>query len=107
MKDIDSNNKEKLILCDTAEAGAKWTIIPDQAGLAGTYNIKNAEYKWNGKYDVYLEQYNGQKFCGYSYKSGDSAKYFQFKFLGCSADEDGRVGEIVSAENLPENAGAW
>ena len=103
LKDLDSNNKEKLVLSDTAEKGAKWTIKADQAGMEGAYNIMNAEYKWNGKYDVYLEQYDGKKFCGYSYKGGDSAKYFQFTFLASSADEDGRVGERVEAAAKPEN----
>ena len=102
LKDIDSNNKEKLVLCDTPEKGAKWTIIPDQAGMEGAFNIKNAEYKWNNKYDVYLEQYNGQKFCGYSY-GASNPQHFQFKFLASSADEDGRVGERVSAAAKPEH----
>ena len=102
IKDLDSNNKEKLALCDTAEKGAKWTIKADQAGMSGAYNIMNAEYKWNGKSDVYLEQYNNQKYCGYSYSSGDSAKYFQFKFFETSADEDGRVGVLQDAGALPE-----
>ena len=101
IKDLDSSNKEKLVLCDTAETGAKWTILADQAGMENAYNVKNAEYKYNGK-DVYLEQYGGQKFCGWSYSSG-SAKYFQFKFASTSADTDGRVGEIAAAAALPEN----
>ena len=102
IKDLDSNNKEKLAICDTPEKGAKWSIIADQAGKSGAYNIMNAEYKWNGKYDVYLEQYNNQKYCGYSYSGGDSAKYFQFKFYETSADEDGRIGFLQDAGALPE-----
>ena len=101
LKDLDSNNKEKLALCSTAEKGAKWEIINDQAGMTGAFNIKNAEYKWNGKYDVYLEQYNNQKYCGYSYSGGDSAKYFQFKFFETSEDKDGRVGVLQDAGALP------
>lgn len=102
LKDIDTNNKEKLVLSDTAESGAKWKIIDDQAGMEGAYNIMNAEYKWSGKYDVYLEQYNNQKYCGYSYSGGDSAKYFQFKFYATTADTDGRVGVLQDAGALPE-----
>lgn len=100
LKDIDSNNKEKLVISDTAEKGAKWDIIPDQAGMEGAFNIKNNEYKWNGKYDVYLEQYNNIKFCGYSYKT-DTPQYFQFKFYSCSEDTDGRVGVAAEAGALP------
>ena len=106
LKDIDASNKEKLVLSDTAEAGAKWSILPDVTGAAGVYQIMNAEYKWNGRSDVYLEQYNGQKFCGYSKwkdTTTDNIKHYQFRFLTCSADPDGRVGERVAAAGKPEN----
>ena len=99
-KDIDSSHKEKLVLSDTAEKGAKWTIFADKAGMAGAYNIMNADYKWNGTGDVYLEQYNGQKFCGYSYNSSNP-QHFQFKFAETGADDDGRVGETNPAGPLP------
>ena len=102
-KDIDSNNKEKLVLCDTPEFGAKWTIIPDKGNMQGAYNIMNAEYKYNGgayQSDVYLEQYNGSKFCGYSYKSS-TPQYFQFKFAETAADDDGRVGNVDPGDPLP------
>lgn len=100
LKDIDSSNKEKLVISDTAENGAKWDIIPDQAGMQGAFNIKNHEYKWNGRSDVYLEQYNNIKFCGYSY-STDAPKHFQFKFFSCSEDTDGRIGAAAESGALP------
>ena len=100
LKDVDAQNKEKLVLSDTAENGAKWTIKPDQAGMDNAFNVMNAEYKWNGKYDVYLEQYNGSKWCGYSYNA-NSPQHFQFRFASTSADPDGRVGELQAAAALP------
>ena len=99
IKDIDANNKEKLVFTDSVEAGAKWTIKPDQGGMTGAYNIMNAEYKYNGR-DVYLEQYNGSKWCGYSYSSS-GAKHFQFKFAETGADDDGRIGSLNPADPLP------
>ncbi len=95
-----SEGKEKMVLIDAPESGAKWTIIADQAGAENTFNILNAEYKWNGTSDVYLEQYNGQKFCGYSYKAS-TPQYFQMQFAATAEDDDGRVGEVEEADALP------
>lgn len=95
-----SEGTEKMILLETPETGSKWTISADRGGMANAYNIMNAEYKWNGSSDVYLEQYNGQKYCGYSYK-GDTPQYFQMKFATTAADDDGRVGEIQEAGPAP------
>ena len=58
VKDLDADNKEKLVLTEAVETGPKWSIIPDKAGASGCWNFLNAEYKWNGSSDVYLEQYN-------------------------------------------------
>ena len=92
---------EKLVLCDTAETGAKWSIIADKAGMDGAYNIMNAEYKYGSyKSDVYLECYQGKNFCGYSYKTANP-EYFQFQFYSCNPDDDGRVGEVKEAAALP------
>ena len=98
-KDVDGK-KEQLVLTDSVEAGAKWTVLADKAGMQGAYNIMNAEYKWNGTGDVYLEQYNGQKFCGYSYSSS-SPQHFQFKFARTEKDDDGRVGSLNPADPIP------
>ncbi len=35
VKDLDENNKEKLVLTDEIETGAKWTFVADQGGKAG------------------------------------------------------------------------
>ncbi len=99
VKDLDENNKEQLVLTDEIETGSKWTFIADQAGLSGYYNIKNAEYKWNGG-DVYLEQYRGSQFSPYKYNS-NSASLYQMRFAQTGADDDGRVGEAVEAGALP------
>ncbi len=107
VKDIGSA-KEQMVLTDQVETGSKWTIMDDQAGKAGWYNIKNAEYKYNGSADVYLEQYRGSQISPYSYyktdKTGaDQTNLYQFKIASTAADEDGRVGEIVAAGALPVN----
>ena len=101
IQDVGSD-KEQMILLETPGSGAKWTIMADKANMAGAFNIKNAEYKYNGNSDVYLEQYNGQKFCGWSYKDS-TPQYFQMKFALTGADDDGRVGEIKEAGALPED----
>ena len=104
VKDLDENNKEKLVLTDEIETGAKWTFVADQGGKAGYYNIKNAEYKYNNK-DVYLEVYGGAiKPWGYSKtdKNGkDQTNLYQFKFASTEPDDDGRVGDVISAGALP------
>ena len=97
-----SEGTEKMILLDTPESGSRWTIMPDQANMTGAFNIMNADYKWGGNSDVYLEQYGGQKFCGWSYKSS-TPQFFQMKFAMTGADDDGRVGEIQEAGALPED----
>ena len=106
VKDLSDSEKEKLVLTDEIETGAKWTIIPDKANAAGYYNILNAEYKWNGTQEVYLEQYTNaggvSTFSPYSYRSG-TPTLFQMKFYATSADEDGRVGELPVAGGTPEN----
>ena len=82
----------------------KWTMIPDQGGKAGYYNIKNATYKYNGK-DVYLEVFRGAiKPYSYNktYNGQDQTNLYQFKFASTTADEDGRVGEELVAGPLPE-----
>ncbi len=112
VKDLDADNKEKLVLTDAVEHGSKWTFVPDQAGKAGYYNIKNAEYRWNGTGEVYLEQYRGQQISPYSYyakdKNGnDTTALYQFKVASTEADEDGRVGEIMEAGALPVNGGKY
>ncbi|MBQ1677949.1 MAG: 5'-nucleotidase C-terminal domain-containing protein, partial [Oscillospiraceae bacterium] len=99
VKDLDAQNTEKLVLTDGVETGSKWSFIPDKGGAAGFWNILNLEYKWNGG-DVYLEQYKGQNFSAYSYQSNNPG-YFQMKIAATEADEDGRVGEIMEAGELP------
>ena len=97
IKDLDDQNMEQLILSDTAESGAKWTFEADRTE-AGWYNLKNAEYTYNGK-AVYLEVYRGAvKPWGYN---TNSASAFRFKVFSTTADEDGRVGEIMDAGSLP------
>ena len=94
------NDSEELILADEIGTNdyAKWTFVADQAGAAGYYNIKNVGFKYNGS-PVYLEVYNGTV-KPWSYKAS-SASLYQFKFYACSADEDGRVGEIMEPGSLP------
>ncbi len=108
-KDLDDKNKEKLVLTDTVETGSKWTILADQAGADGYFNIKNAEYQYESK-DVYLEEYTNKAgvstFSPYSYKSS-TATLFQMKFYSTSPDEDGRVGEVNEAGALPVNGGKY
>ena len=103
-KDLDDKNKEKLVLTDTVEPGSKWTIVADQAGAAGYFNIKNAEYKWDGSTDVYLEEYTNKAgvstFSAYSYNSKNPG-LFQMKFYSSSPDEDGRVGQPTETGALP------
>ena len=105
VKDV-GDLKEQLVLTDGIETGSKWSIITDKANAAGYYNILNAEYKWNGTQEVYLEQYTNaggvSTFSPYSYKSG-TPTLFQMKFYATSADEDGRVGELPVAGGTPEN----
>ena len=102
VKDLDASNKEKLVLTDAVETGSKWSFKVDTKD-AGYYNILNAEYKWNGSSDVYLEQYTNygnSTFSPYSYKSS-TPTLFQMKIAATEADEDGRVGEIMEAGDLP------
>ena len=91
VKDLDAANKEKLVLTDSIETGSKWTFVADQAGAAGWYNIKNAEYRWNGTGEVYLEQYRGAQISPYSYRAtyngNDQTKLYQFKVAATAADE--------------------
>lgn len=113
VKDLDANNKEKLVLTEAVETGSKWSIIPDKAGASGCWNFLNAEYKWNGSSDVYLEQftsYGNSSFSPYSYNPNSSsfkASYFQMKIAATEADEDGRVGEIAIAGDLPADGGKY
>jgi hypothetical protein len=104
VKDLDANTKEQLVLTDAVETGSKWSFIPDKAGAAGYYNILNAEYKWNNTQEVYLEEYTNaggvSTFSPYSYKSS-TPTLFQMKIAATEADEDGRVGEIMEAGDLP------
>ena len=113
VKDLDENTKEKLVLTEAVEPGSKWSIIPDKAGVDGCWNFLNAEYKWNGSSDVYLEQYTSygsSSFSPYSYNPNSSsfkASYFQMKIAATEADEDGRVGEIAIAGDLPADGGKY
>ncbi len=100
------NDAEELVLVD--ELGdndyAKWSFVADQAGKAGYYNVKNVGFKYNGN-PVYLEVYNGA-FKPWSYKAS-SASLYQFKLFSTSADEDGRVGEVVASGSLPADGGKY
>ena len=103
VKDV-GDAKEQLVLTEGVETGSKWTFITDKANAAGYYNILNAEYKWNGTQEVYLEQYTNaggvSTFSPYSYK-GSTPTLFQMKFAATEADDDGRVGEAMEAGGTP------
>ena len=102
VKDLDDSNKEKLVLTESVETGSKWRFVADQGNAAGYWNILNVEYKYNGN-DVYLEQYTNygnSTFSPYSYKAS-TPTLFQMKIAATEADEDGRVGEIMEAGDLP------
>ena len=100
------NDAEELVLVDELGTNgyAKWSIVPDQAGKAGYYNVKNVGFQYNGN-PVYLEVYNGA-IKPWSYKS-TTPSYYQFKFFSTSPDEDGRVGEVVEAGPLPTDGGKY
>ena len=84
---VDSSN---LGLSDTVVTGAKWNIT----STSGGYHIANVEVKYNGKYDLYIEYFNGA-FKLWSYKTENKDNYILSFYLlqnGADDDGDGRVG---------------
>ena len=100
-KYVCATEDRKLTLSDTVVTGAKWTFVADQAGLAGYWNIKNAEVQSGGS-DIYLEQYQGRQFSPYYYKSS-TPDLFQMRIAATDADEDGRVGDVLDPGSVPED----
>ncbi|MBO4419818.1 MAG: S-layer homology domain-containing protein, partial [Oscillospiraceae bacterium] len=100
------NDNEELVYVDEIGTNdyAKWSIIPDQAGKAGYYNIKNVGFQYNGN-PVFLEVYNGN-FKPWSYKAS-TANLYQFKFFSTTPDEDGRVGDVIEPGPVPEDGGTY
>ena len=97
-----TDTSESLEMKDTAENGTKWKIAAAD-GFSG-YTIVNADFKYNGKYDIYLEYYGSFK----AWTCKEMSEIFTFTFY--SIDEttadpngDGYIGEKPIAGEKPAN----
>ncbi len=86
---------EKITLQSSAISGTKWVIEKQTSDSYDGYSIKNADVKYNNKYDIYLEYYNAIK--AWTCANGISAIYtFTFYAIDeTTADPngDGYIGE--------------
>ena len=102
-KYLATDSAEKLSLQDTAITGTKWNIR--EVAEFGGYSISNAEVKYNGKYEIYIEYYNSFKAWTLG-KDNKVTEIYTLQFWAideATADPngDGYIGTKAESGDLP------
>ncbi len=98
---LHTDAAEKLSFKDAPETGCKWKIEQVE-GFEG-FVIINNDYKYNNKYDIYIEYYGSFK--AWTCKTMSEIYCFDFYAIDAAADEDGDgyLGEKPIAGEKPAN----
>ena len=98
-KYLHTDSAEQLVFKDSAVTGCKWKIQTVE-GYDG-YVIINNDYKYNNKYDIYLEYYSSFK--AWTCKEMSDIYCFDFYAVDASvdADGDGYLGDKPTAGEKP------